>query len=86
MSSYLGNGLRARLAAWLEISRTMLRLAAPAVDVLVRLSLAKAFFAPEMLPSGLYGAKSEPVRHRQTRGVETDNRPDFTGLPLCSKT
>jgi uncharacterized membrane protein YphA (DoxX/SURF4 family) len=55
MSSYHGNGLRARLAPWLDISRTVLRLAAPAVDVLVRLSLAKAFFTPGMLPSGLVG-------------------------------
>ena len=55
MSSYRRNGLRARLAPWLDISRTVLRLAAPAVDVLVRLSLAKAFFAPEMAPSGLVG-------------------------------
>src|SRR5205823_9947630 len=55
MSSYRGNELRARLAAWLDISRTVLRLAAPGVDVLVRLSLAKAFFAPGMLPSGLVG-------------------------------
>jgi hypothetical protein len=55
MLSYRGNGLRVRLATWLDISRTVLRLAAPAVDVLVRLSLAKAFFAPGMLPSGLVG-------------------------------
>jgi NADH dehydrogenase/putative oxidoreductase len=55
MSPDRGDGLRARLAAWLDISRTVLRLAAPAVDVLVRLSLAKAFFAPGMLPSGLVG-------------------------------
>src|SRR5271166_6939443 len=55
MSPDRGDGLRARLAAWLAISRTVLRLAAPAVDVLVRLSLAKAFFAPGMLPSRLVG-------------------------------
>ena len=55
MSPDRGDGLRARLAAWLDISRTVLRLAAPPVDVLVRLSLAKAFFAPGMLPSGLVG-------------------------------
>ena len=44
-----------RLAAFLDISRTALRAAAPIVDLLVRLSLAKAFFAPGMLPGGDIG-------------------------------
>src|SRR5271154_2491577 len=42
---------RAQLAALLDASVGWLRLAAPVVDLLVRLSLAKAFFAPGMLPS-----------------------------------
>jgi hypothetical protein len=50
ISSYRAAGLRTRLAAVLDISRTTLGVAAPAVDLLVRLSLAKAFFAPGMLP------------------------------------
>ena len=41
-----------RLAAFLDISRTALRAVAPIIDLLVRLSLAKAFFAPGMLPGG----------------------------------
>jgi NADH dehydrogenase FAD-containing subunit len=45
-----GDRLRARLAALLDVSRSVLRAAAPAVDLLVRLSLAKAFFATGMLP------------------------------------
>jgi NADH dehydrogenase FAD-containing subunit/uncharacterized membrane protein YphA (DoxX/SURF4 family) len=43
-------GTRARLAAPLDIVRRGLRVAAPIVDLLVRLSLAKAFFDPGMLP------------------------------------
>src|SRR6266403_4820423 len=42
---------RAQLAALLDASGTVLRLAAPLVDLLVRFSLSKAFFAPGMLPS-----------------------------------
>ena len=49
---YHSDRLRVRLAAFLDISRTALRAAAPIVDLLVRLSLAKAFFAPGMLPGG----------------------------------
>jgi hypothetical protein len=49
---YRGDLLRVRLAAFLDISRTALRAVAPIVDLLVRLSLAKAFFAPGMLPGG----------------------------------
>jgi NADH dehydrogenase FAD-containing subunit len=45
-----GDRLRVRLAALLDISRAALRVAAPVVDLAVRLSLAKAFFAPGMLP------------------------------------
>ena len=41
---------RLRIAAWLNVGRAALRLAAPVVDLLVRLSLARAFFAPGMLP------------------------------------
>src|SRR5271155_1809545 len=44
--------LRARLGALLDISGTALRVAAAVVDLLVRLSLAKAFFEPGMLPGG----------------------------------
>jgi NADH dehydrogenase/putative oxidoreductase len=50
-SSDHGDGLRARIVALLDVSATTLRLAAPVVDLLVRLSLAKAFFDPGMLPS-----------------------------------
>jgi NADH dehydrogenase FAD-containing subunit/uncharacterized membrane protein YphA (DoxX/SURF4 family) len=50
-----GDGSRARLAALLDVSRAALRAAAPIVDLLVRLSLAKAFFAPGMLPGGDIG-------------------------------
>ena len=49
--SHLRDERRPQLAALLDASSTVLRLAAPLVDLLVRLSLAKAFFAPGMLPS-----------------------------------
>jgi putative oxidoreductase len=49
--SHLRDERRAQLAALLQASGTVLRLAAPLVDLLVRLSLAKVFFAPGMLPS-----------------------------------
>ena len=52
---YRGDGLRARLAVLLDISRAVLRVAAPVVDLVVRLSLAKAFFAPGMLPGSDVG-------------------------------
>ena len=45
-----GDGLRARLAAMLDVNGAVLRVAAPVVDLLVRVSMAKAFFAPGMLP------------------------------------
>jgi NADH dehydrogenase/putative oxidoreductase len=44
------SGLRARIAAILDACVTALSIAAPVVDLLVRLSLAKAFFDPGMLP------------------------------------
>ena len=49
--------MRARLAALLDVSRAALAGggAAMSVDLLVRLSLAKAFFAPGMLPGGDIG-------------------------------
>jgi putative oxidoreductase len=50
ITSYRGDRLRVRLAALLDVSRAALRVAAPVVDLLTRLSLAKAFFAPGMLP------------------------------------
>src|SRR6516165_5081954 len=52
---YHSDRLRVRLAAFLDISRTALRAVAPIVDLLVRLSLAKAFFAPGMLPGADIG-------------------------------
>jgi uncharacterized membrane protein YphA (DoxX/SURF4 family) len=52
---YRSDRLRVRLAAFLDISRAALRAMAPIVDLLVRLSLAKAFFAPGMLPGGDIG-------------------------------
>ena len=55
ITSYDSDRLRVRLAAFLDISRTALRAVAPIVDLLVRLSLAKAFFAPGMLPGGDIG-------------------------------
>jgi putative oxidoreductase len=48
--AYRANGLRARIAAILDACSRALGVAAPVVDVLVRLSLAKAFFDPGMLP------------------------------------
>ena len=51
LNSHVRDERRAQLAALLAASGVVLRLAAPLVDLLVRLSLAKAFFAPEMLPS-----------------------------------
>ncbi|MEA3070421.1 MAG: putative oxidoreductase, partial [Alphaproteobacteria bacterium] len=51
LNSHLRDERRAQLAALLDASGTVLRLAAPVVDLLVRLSLSKAFFAPGMLPS-----------------------------------
>jgi NADH dehydrogenase/putative oxidoreductase len=50
MTSYRGGRPRVQLAALLDIGGTMLRVAAPVVDLVIRLSLAKAFFAPGMLP------------------------------------
>ena len=43
--------LRMQLARLLDLSGAALRAAAPVVDLLVRLALAKAFFAPEMFPA-----------------------------------
>ena len=43
--------LRMQLARVLDLSGAALRAAAPIVDLLVRLALAKAFFAPEMFPA-----------------------------------
>jgi uncharacterized membrane protein YphA (DoxX/SURF4 family) len=42
--------LRTRLATVLDLGRVPLRAAAPVVDLLVLLTLAKAFFAPGMFP------------------------------------
>jgi putative oxidoreductase len=42
--------LRTRLATVVDLGRAPLRAAAPVVDLLVRLTLAKAFFAPGMFP------------------------------------
>jgi len=42
--------LRSRLATVLDLSGAARRTAAPVVDLLVRLALAKAFFAPGMFP------------------------------------
>jgi NADH dehydrogenase/putative oxidoreductase len=42
--------LRTQLATVLDLSRAPLRVTASIVDLLVRLALAKAFFAPEMFP------------------------------------
>jgi NADH dehydrogenase FAD-containing subunit len=50
-SSHRGSEARAQAAALLDVCRTGLRVAAPVVDLLVRLSLAKAFFDPGMLPN-----------------------------------
>ena len=55
LTLYDSDRLRVRLAVFLDISRTALRAVAPIVDLLVRLSLAKAFFAPGMLPGGDIG-------------------------------
>jgi putative oxidoreductase len=52
-NSHLRDELRAQLAESVDASGRILRLAAPLVDLLVRLSLAKAFFAPGMLPTHL---------------------------------
>jgi NADH dehydrogenase/putative oxidoreductase len=49
-SAHRANRLRTRAAGLLNACRTALRVAAPVVDVLVRVSLAKAFFDPGMLP------------------------------------
>jgi len=51
-----------RLAAFLDISRTALRAVAPIIDLLVRLSLAKAFFAPGMLPAAVLAISTPPGR------------------------
>ena len=50
MKFYRGDVLRARLTAWLDVGRAALRVAAPVVDLLIRLFLAKAFFMPGMFP------------------------------------
>ena len=59
---YHSDRLRVRLASFLDISRTALRAMAPIVDLLVRLSLAKAFFAPGMLPGSDIGDFHAPGR------------------------
>jgi hypothetical protein len=51
--------LRSRLAAVLDLSGAAGRAAAPVVDLLVRLALAKAFFAPGMFPG--IGAANFPT-------------------------
>ena len=67
--SHLRDERRAQLAALLDASGTVLRLAAPLVDLLVRLSLAKAFFAPGMLPSShLFAQISWPTIIVQVAG------------------
>jgi len=55
MTLYDSDRLRVGLATVLDIGRTAVRAVAPIVDLLVRLSLAKAFFAPGMLPDGDIG-------------------------------
>src|SRR5262245_10335422 len=55
MTLYHSDRLRVRLAAFLDISRAALRAVAPIVDLLIRLSLAEAFFAPAMIPGGDMG-------------------------------
>jgi hypothetical protein len=51
-----------RLAAFLDISRAALRAMAPIADLLVRLSLAKAFFAPAMLLAAISAISAPPGR------------------------
>jgi hypothetical protein len=63
LNSHLRDERRAQLAALLDASGTVLRLAAPVVDLLVRLSLSKAFFAPGMLPSN-HLVEFVPTSHR----------------------
>ena len=50
-NSHLRDARRAQVAALFDGGGVVLRLAAPLVDLLVRLSLAKVFFAPGMLQS-----------------------------------
>ena len=50
MRFFRSDGLKAQLATLLDVSGAVLRVMAPVVDLVVRLSLAKAFFAPGMLP------------------------------------
>jgi uncharacterized membrane protein YphA (DoxX/SURF4 family) len=66
--SHLRDERRAQLAALLDASSTVLQLAAPLVDLLVRLSLAKAFFAPGMLPSSLFVQTGWPTIIVQVAG------------------
>src|SRR5580704_18821740 len=69
LNSHLRDERRAQLAALLDASGTVLRLAAPVVDLLVRLSLSKAFFAPGMLPSNhLFAQISWPTIIVQVAG------------------
>ena len=70
LNSHVRDERRAQLAALLAASGVVLRLAAPLVALLVRLCLAKALFAPEMLPS------SHLVEFVQTGWLE---------LPFCSQ-
>ena len=53
--TFRGDAVRARLVALLDVGGSVLQAAAPFVDLLVRLSLAKAFFAPGMLPGSNIG-------------------------------
>jgi len=79
--------LRARLRMPLDIGAAVLRMAAGVVDLLVRLSLAKAFFEPGMLP-GFTGVDifratwpvitaqvAGPNRLRPVPGLPTDRGP-----------
>ena len=54
--------LQARLAAVLDVGGAVLRAAAPVVDLVVRLSLAKAFFAPGMFPGSNLPLSARPCR------------------------
>ena len=80
--------LRTQLARVLDLIRAAERAAAPVVDLLVRLALAKAFFAPGMFPG--IGAADFPTAWPmiivQVIGPQSSNPgPRTEGRPPASR-
>ena len=91
-----------RITPWLDTCGVVLRVAAPMVVLLVRLSLAKAFFAPGMLPSNPFfrirsgrmaydhraGRRADAIGHRPLGAADfvADALADASGAELWTAT